>query len=129
MKKPLGLSLFLAWIAISLTGCGNLLYLSKLGWHQASISFHSVPVEEVLENPGVDPEAKEKIRFIQEVKRYGEERLGLTRTKSYSKYFEVKGPVLRIITASEKDCLQPYRWDFPSRVRFPTRVFLPKRMF
>jgi len=113
MWKSLGLFLFLTSIALSLTGCGNLLYFSKLGWHQSSIAFHSVPVEEVLENEGVDREAKEKIRFIQEVKRYGEEKLGLTKTKSYSKYFEVKGPVLHIITASEKDRLQLYRWDFP----------------
>ena len=113
MRKSLRFLLFLTWVALLLTGCGNLLYLSKLGWHQSSISFHSVPVEEVLENEGVDREAKEKIRFIQEVKRYGEEKLGLTRTKSYSKYFEVKGPVLRIITASERDRLEPYRWNFP----------------
>ncbi len=113
MRKSLTVLLFLAWMALPLTGCGNLLYLFKLGWHQSSISFHSIPVEEVLENPGADREAKEKIRFIQEVKRYGEGELGLTRTKSYSKYFEVKGPVLQIITASEKDRLQPYRWDFP----------------
>ena len=113
MRKFLRFFLFLTWIVFSTTGCGNLLYLSKLGWHQSSIAFHSVPVEEVLENQRVDREAKEKIRFIQEVKRYGEEKLGLTRTKSYSRYFEAKGPVLHIITASEKDRLQLYRWDFP----------------
>ena len=113
MTKPIRLFLLLLLISLSLTGCGNILYLSKLGWHQSLITFHSVPVEEVLESKGVDREAKDKIRFIQEVKRYGEERLGLTRTKSYSKYFEVKGPVLHVITASERDCLQLYHWDFP----------------
>jgi predicted aminopeptidase len=111
--KTLRLFLFLIFILISLTGCGNFLYLSKLGWHQSSIAYHSVPVEEVLEKEGMDLEAKEKIRLIQEVKHYGEEKLGLTRTKSYSKYFEVKGPVLHVITASEKDCLQLYHWNFP----------------
>jgi predicted aminopeptidase len=100
-------------VALSLAGCGNLLYLSKLGWHQSSITFHSVPIQEVLENGGVSQEAKEKIRFIQEVKRYGEEKLGLARTKSYSKYFGVEGSVLHVITASEKDCLKLYQWDFP----------------
>jgi len=100
-------------VAFSLTGCGNLLYLSKLGWHQSSITFRSVPIQEVLENGGVSQEAKEKIRFIQEVKRYGEEKLGLARTKSYSKYFGVEGSVLHVITASEKDCLKLYQWDFP----------------
>jgi predicted aminopeptidase len=101
------------FILTSLTGCGNLLYISKLGWHQSLITFHSVPVQEILENERVGHETKEKIRFIQEVKRYGEEKVGLTRTKSYSKYFEVKGPVLHVITASEKDCLQLYHWNFP----------------
>jgi len=105
--------LFFTFVALSLTSCGNLLYISKLGWHQSLITFHSVPVQEILENEGVGHETKEKIRLIQEVKRYGEEKLGLTRTKSYSKYFEVKGPVLHVITASEKDCLQLYHWNFP----------------
>ena len=75
--KILRLFLFFIFILTSLTGCGNLFYLSKLGWHQSLITFHSVPVQEVLENEGVSRETKEKIRFIQEVKRYGEEKLGL----------------------------------------------------
>jgi predicted aminopeptidase len=111
--KSLRFFLFFTFVTLSLTGCGNLLYISKLGWHQSSITFHSVPVQEILENEGVGHETKEKIRLIQEVKHYGEEKLGLTRTKSYSKYFEVKGPVLHVITASEKDCLQLYHWNFP----------------
>jgi len=36
------------FLLLSSAGCGNLLYLSKLGWHQGSIHFHSVPVQEVL---------------------------------------------------------------------------------
>jgi predicted aminopeptidase len=47
------------------------------------------------------------------VKRYGEKHFGLRKTKSYSKFFEVKGPVLHVITACEKDRLHPYSWDFP----------------
>jgi predicted aminopeptidase len=124
--KPLRLLYLLIFVSLSLTGCGNLLYLSKLGWHQSSIAYHSVPVEEVLEKEGMDLEAKEKIRFIQEVKRYGEEKLGLTRTKSYSKYFEVKDPVLHIITASEKDCLQLYHWSFPITGKVTYKSFFTK---
>jgi predicted aminopeptidase len=124
--KPLRLLYLLIFVSLSLTGCGNLLYLSKLGWHQSSIAYHSVPVEEVLEKEGMDLEAKEKIRFIQEVKRYGEEKLGLTRTKSYSKYFEVKDPVLHIITASEKDYLQLYHWSFPITGKVTYKSFFTK---
>jgi predicted aminopeptidase len=98
---------------IILNGCGNLLYLSKLGWHQSFVTFRSVPIQEVLEDQRADDLTKEKIRFIHEVKRYGEKRLGLKRTKSYSKFFEMEGPVLNVVTACEKDCLRLYHWDFP----------------
>jgi predicted aminopeptidase len=111
--KILSPFLFLIFLFILLSGCGNILYLSKLGWHQSFITFHSVSVEEILEDERADGEAKEKIRFIQEVKRYGENKLGLKRTKSYSKFFEVKDPILYVVTASEKDRLQLYHWSFP----------------
>jgi predicted aminopeptidase len=124
--KILRLFLFLTFVALSFTGCGNLLYLSKLGWHQSLITFHSVPIEEILEKDGVGQEAKEKIHLIQEVKRYGEEKLGLTRRKSYSKYFEVKGPVLHVITASEKDCLRLHQWDFPITGKVTYKSFFTK---
>ncbi len=124
--KKFKLILFLSFISFFLTGCGNLLYLSKLGWHQSSITFHSVPVQEFLESEGVEQVAKEKIRFIQEVKRYGEEKLGLMRTKSYSKYSGVKGPVLHVITASEKDRLRFYHWSFPIAGKVTYKSFFTK---
>jgi predicted aminopeptidase len=100
-------------LLLSAMGCGDVLYLSRLGWHQSYITFHSVPVEELLRDEEVGPLTKEKVRFVQEVKRYGEERFGLKRTKNYSKFFEVEGPILHVITACEKDRLHPYSWDFP----------------
>jgi predicted aminopeptidase len=103
----------LIFFLLSSTGCGDLLYLSRLGWHQGYISFHSVPVEELLKDKETNPLTKEKIRFIQEVKRYGEERFGLRETGNYLRFFEVKGPVLNVITASERDRLKLYSWDFP----------------
>ncbi len=109
MKPLLSLLLFV----IPLIGCTNLLYISKLGWHQSYITFHSIPIHEILERDEIGNESKEKIQFIQEVKRFGEERLGLRKTDSYSKFFEIKGPVLYVITASKKDSLELYSWNFP----------------
>jgi len=123
MKKSLTILLFTLSTTFFLAGCGKVLYLSKLGWHQSYISFHSVPIQEVLKDESVAVDAKEKIRLIQEVKRYGEERLGLKKTGSYSKYFEAKDPVLRVITASEKDRLQLYHWDFPIAGRVTYKSF------
>jgi predicted aminopeptidase len=103
------------WISLLLlpAGCGKALYISGLGWHQARVSLRSVPIQEVLSDDRVPPEVQEKIRFVQEVKRYGEDRLGLKRTKSYSTFYELKGPVLYVVTASEKDRLKAHSWTFP----------------
>ena len=119
-------SSLLIFLLVSLTGCTNLLYLSKLGWHQSLVTFHSVPVQEVLEDERVDHESKGKIRFIQEVKGYGEKKLGFRKTENYSKYFEVKGPVLHIFTASEKDCLRLYDWNFPITGKVTYKSFFTK---
>lgn len=106
-------TLFCPFLFIFLTGCGPLFYISKLGWYQSYISSRSIPIHEVLKKDEIGNESKEKIRFIQEVKRFGEERLGLRKTGSYSKFFELKGPVLYVITASKKDRLELYSWKFP----------------
>jgi len=105
--------LLLGLLLISLTGCGKILYISKLGWHQGFIAFHSVPVQQVLENEELDEAAREKIFFIQEVKDFGERRLGLKGTNSYSKLFQAESPILHVVTASEKDRLRLHVWKFP----------------
>lgn len=118
--------IFLTLILGFSTGCENLRYLSKLGWHQNYITFRSVPVQEVLEDEKMDAGVKEKIRFIQEVKRYGEERLGLKRTKSYLKFFETQGPILHVVTACEKDRLQLHTWKFPITGRVSYKSFFTR---
>jgi predicted aminopeptidase len=125
--KALKFSFVLVSTLILLTGCGNLVYLSKMGWHQSFITFHSVPVEEILRDESMSVQWKDKIRFVQEVKSYGEERLGLRETKSYSKFFEVKGPILHVITACEKDRLRLYTWNFPITGRVGYKSFFTKR--
>ena len=108
---------FLYFIPLALLslacGCANTLYVVKLGWHRASVACHSVAVREVLENPSTASSEKEKIRFIQDVKRYGEERLGLKKTRNYTTYFETKGPILYSVVACEKDRFQLRTWSFP----------------
>ncbi len=112
MKQFLSL-LSLMLVFTFLTGCSKTLYVSKLAWHQAFISLSSVPVRKVLKDERVDEKTKEKIRLILEVKRYGEEKIGLKKTKSYLKVFNVKGSVLYLLTASEKDQLKLHTLSFP----------------
>jgi len=113
MMKVLWLLLFLSFVTLSLGGCADLSYLSKLAWHQGLILHGSIPIEEMMGDEQKNGEIINKIQFIQEVKRYGEERLGLKRSGSFTKFYELKTPPLYIITASRKDRLSPYNWHFP----------------
>jgi len=98
---------------LSLLGCSNLYYITNLAWHQGYITFHSVPVQEVLNDPKQDPDIAKKIRFIQEVKQYGEEQIDLRKTSCYTTFYEDQGPILYVVTGSQKDRLQAYHWNFP----------------
>ena len=111
--KKWGSFFVLSFLIILLAGCGDFFYFSKMGWYQGSVHFHSVSVKDLLEDAGTDAQAKEKIRFIHEVKRYGEKQLGLTATNNYTTFVEVKGPILYVVSAAEKDRLKPYSWSFP----------------
>ena len=106
------LSILLSFLMV-LSGCGQVAYLSQLGWHQGAIAHQSIPVEEILKDNRVSSEIKAKIRFIQDVKRYGEETLGLKKTKNYSRFYETRGPILYVVTACEKDRLRLRTWEFP----------------
>jgi predicted aminopeptidase len=66
-----------------------------------------------LEDEQVSQGVKEKIGFIQEVKRYGEVRLGLKKNKNYLKYVDIRGPILHVVTACEKDRFHLVTWTFP----------------
>ncbi len=121
---PLGIWVLLAFLV---SGCGQMRYLSKLGWRQASISFRSIPIQEVLEEGRFTPEIQEKIRLIQEIKRYGEEEIGLKKTENYLRYFEVKGPVVYVVTASEKDQLKLKNWWYPIIGRVTYKGFFSKQ--
>jgi len=112
---------------LSLLGCSNLYYIANLGWHQGDITFHSVPVKKVLDDPKQGPDVGEKIRFIQEVKRYGEERIGLRKTSCYSTFYEHQGPILYVVTACEKDRLEAYHWNFPVIGTVTYKGFFSKR--
>ena len=109
------LAIFLAIASVyPLSGCSTSLYLAKLGWGQAKIAAHSRPNEHVLNDPSVEDSTKERIRLVLEAKAYGEEHMGLTKTSSYSRFYQVDGsPLLYVVSASPKDRLEPYEWWFP----------------
>jgi len=95
-------------------GCSTSVYLVKLGWGQARVVVRSRSNERILNDATLDASTKEKIRLVMEVKAYAEKHIGLDKTSNYSTFYRVEGPaLLYVVSASQRDRLEPCEWWFP----------------
>lgn len=117
----------LIFLLPALLGC-ELGYAVRQGWHQARLLARERPVQEVLEDPSVHGLIKDGIRLVQEVRDFGQFHLGLSPSANYSSFIDVQGDVVAFtVSASKKDCLQPYLWRFPLLGLFPYKGFFDRR--
>ena len=81
---------------------------------QFAIVYNAKPITKVLADPQFPDSLKQKLRLIEEVKRFAIDSLGLKATKNYSTLYDQHGkPLLMNLTASEKFRLRAYTWNFP----------------
>lgn len=101
---------FVVSLPLLLSGC----YLAKQAEGQLHIMLSQRPVEGMLEDPGVPAETRAKLRLVRDIKSFGEAHMGLTRSGSYTRYYDTGGkPVSYIVSACRKDRFEPYTWWFP----------------
>src|SRR5262245_59803607 len=81
---------------------------------QLKIVRHARPLSEVMQDPGVNDTIKAKLRYIEAVKRFAIDSLGLKESKNYTTLYDQHGkPILWVLTAAERYKLEPYQWKFP----------------
>ena len=92
-------SLALSALLCSTTGC----YFTHLAFGQLDIAMSTISVEEALADPALDETAREKVRFIGEVKRFAEEHVGMAESKNYTVYLpgDPNAPVSWVVVAAE----------------------------
>ena len=96
---------------------------------QLGIIFNTIPVSDVLNNPGTPDSIKSKIREIAKVKEFAQNQLGLKAGKNYTTYYEQKtGNLMWVLTASEPFSLEAYEWHFPVIGKFSYKGFFDKKM-
>ncbi len=105
------LILFLIWAALNLP-------LVKYGFSQLKGQLHIVmnarPMIEVLSDAAIPDSVKEKIRFIESVKKFAIDSLKLNSSENYTTFYDQKNkPLLWIVTACEPYKIKPYEWKFP----------------
>lgn len=103
----------------SCSGC-SAKYVAQVGAGQAKILLKRQPVEKFINNPQTPQKVRDKLKFILEVKGYGEEKVGLKKTGAYTSYVRLDSEVVAWnLMASPKLELKPVTWWFPIVGRVP----------
>lgn len=109
--------------SVLLSGC-SLGYLAKQGIGQFRLMSHRVPLEKALQDGSLSSQQADKVRLIEQAKRFAEEKLGLKKTKDYQEIVFVPGENISYsVSAAPKDRLVPYYWWFPIVGRVPYKGF------
>lgn len=92
--------------------------LVSYGWQQLQGQLHIIrnaqSIDKILADPNAPDSLKARIRFINTVKKFAVDSLGLKESKNYTTLYDQNGrPVLWVLTASEPFEIKAYQWNFP----------------
>jgi predicted aminopeptidase len=81
---------------------------------QLNIVLNSEPVADVMSRSSTPDSIKYKLAYIQEVRKFAVDSLGLKDSKNYTTFYDQQGkPALWVITACAPFEMKPYEWEFP----------------
>ena len=96
---------------------------------QVQILANTRPLEEVINDPLTPDSTVEKLIFIQHVKQYAVDSLGINESKNYTTFYDQGGLAsLWNVTAAEQFALEAVEWDFPLIGSFPYKGFFEYEM-
>lgn len=89
-------------------------YGLRMGKGQMEIVLGSKKVEKYLNDPAYPDSLKQKIRLIQEIKKFTVDELGFQPSPNYNKLYDQEGkPMMYVVTGCERYSLNPMVWKFP----------------
>jgi predicted aminopeptidase len=114
---------FLLLFLILLSGCSPF-YVIRAAYEEGKILWRREPIEELLKNPDLDAQTREKFELVLAVRVYARDKLKLRVKGSYAAYTQLDRPVLSyVLTAAPQTSLEPYTWWFPFVGRVPYKGF------
>jgi len=94
---------------------------------QLNIIQNSIPIETILNDSLISDSIKQKINFIQEVKSFAEENLGLKKTNNYSTFYDQQNNYpLWVLSACKALSFEEHEWKFPIFGRSTYKGFFNK---
>ncbi len=90
------------------------LYLAKISYGQVNILLNTEKIATLLKEDKFNKEDKQKILWVEEIKKYSVDSLGYKPTHNFTTYFNQHNqPILWIVTACKPFAFEAYEWDFP----------------
>lgn len=100
-------------LTLLLAGCGNVSYYLQSVGGQFDIWRREVPVERLLEDPGLAPLLKTQLERAMRIRDYASRELGLPDNRSYRSYADLARPfVVWNVFAAAEFSTEPRQWCF-----------------
>lgn len=126
LNKP-AFFLYSAAILISIAIAFNwqlLSYALSQGIGQIQIVLNAQPIESVIQDRNTPDSIRNKLQFIQEVRTFAIDSLGLNPTENYTTYYDQQNKELMwVVTAAEPFALNEKNWSFPFIGTVPYKGF------
>ena len=96
------------------TGCTSLRYYSQAISGQFTLMLSGQPIDELLEDPNLDPTLRERLTTAAEARIFAREQLALPVEDSYQEYIELDRPYVVVnLVAVPEFSLTPHQWCYP----------------
>jgi predicted aminopeptidase len=118
-----GAAPFAALLCLWVSACSPA-YVLRAGYEEAKILWRRQPIEEMLQEPNLDPETRAKLELVLAARAFAGEMLRLRVGGSYTSFARVDADqVVHVVTAAYRDRLVPYTWWFPIVGRVPYKGY------
>ena len=127
MRKKIFLSLLTVLFILIIWQHELIFYVIKQGQGQLSVIENSVDLSKILEDDSFPDSVKNKIKIIQEARKFATHELGLKDTENYTTFFDQNGKtILWNVSASRPYSFDPKTWWFPVVGNVPYNGFFDK---
>jgi predicted aminopeptidase len=121
-------TLFIFFLLFGLWNYKLLNYALSQAKGQINILLAVEDVEKMLSSPLVSDSVKSKLLFIQEIKKFAEDSLGIKKSKNYSTFYEQNGhTTMWMLMASQPYKMEAIEWEFPFLGKFAYKGFFDKK--
>lgn len=97
------------------TGCGfDVFYALHAVGGQAGILFGAIPIDEAIADPDASDVTRSGLEMIVDLRSYAQDDIRLIVDTSFESFYDSHGEAVAFsVSASRRDALEPFLWDFP----------------